>query len=352
MTAVHYDEISREWVRAGELSDQQRSTYVEFNRVLEGGDLKAASELAELTIKESAETFELYNAWVPQLIEEIEKGVLSADALDAELARITTLPTLHDLPDRDFAQHRQRFEAKAKAAAKSCLNGNAVVARRELEEARQIWLKVHDQMHDWIGELIGIYAARNGERAIKELWDRLMADFYTAYQAYDVAKRAWEVSYQVLVDTTINACRGHLSGPERKGDCKIDEYDDRLVLTFSPCGSGGRTYLGDENTGTGPRLAPPYGHKVTTEKHDWAWNKKGVCLYCAHCCLFAERVPMQMYGYPTRMIDPPVWNGDETGQVCSWTIYKRLEDIPEHAYARVGLKKPDVPGEPAKPLDP
>ena len=348
MNKVYFDEVSNEWVRAGELSDQERSTYTEFARALEVENFSEASELALQTIRESTETFELYNAWVPQLIEELEKGGLGKNELASELSRIAALPTLRDLPDRDFEKRRNEFEAKANQASKACSESNQESARRAMEEARQIWHKVHDQMHDWIGELIGLYATLHGERSIKSLWDRLMADFYSAYRAYDIANRDWETSYRVLVETTINACRGHLSGPGRRGDFSIVEFDDRLVFTFSPCGSGGRTYLADELTDTGPRLEPPFGHKVTTEKHDWAWNKKGVCLYCAHCCLFAERVPMQMYGYPTRVIDPPVWNGKKDDQVCSWTIYKELSSVPEDVFTRVGLKKPDAPGEPAR----
>ena len=314
---------------------------------LEAGDFSFAAELAELTVNESAETFELYDNWVAQLIDELEIGGMDARRLEKELARITDLPTLRSLPNRNFTNQRRRFELLAAEAAKACREGDAETASRTLENARRVWLTVHDQMHDWIGELIGLYAACHGERAVKGLWDRLMANFYVAYQAYDIANQSWEVSYQVLVDATINACRGHLSGPGRSGDCEIDEYDDRLVLTFSPCGSGGRTYRSDAATGTGPRLAPPFGHRVTTEEHDWAWNKKNVCLYCAHCCLFAERVPMQSFGYPTRVIEPPIWNGKDEGQVCRWTIYKDVKDIPEDVYQRVGLKKPARPGEPA-----
>ena len=48
------------------------------------------------------------------------------------------------------------------------------------------------------------------------------------------------------------------------------------------------------------------------EEHDWSWNEKGVCVYCAHCCFALEYWPAKHWGHPLRVIDSPLYP-DETG---------------------------------------
>lgn len=79
---------------------------------------------------------------------------------------------------------------------------------------------------------------------------------------------------------------------------------------------------------------------MTKEEHDWAWNEKGVCYYCAHCCFALELLPAERWGHPVRVVDPPLYPGDpDEPPKCTWTIYKTVEAIPEEAYARIGKTK-------------
>ena len=71
---------------------------------------------------------------------------------------------------------------------------------------------------------------------------------------------------------------------------------------------------------------------MTTEQHDWAWNSKGVCYYCAHCCFTLEVLPAERWGHPVRTVDPPLYPDDTVGEnpkPCTWTVYKTLEAIPK-----------------------
>jgi hypothetical protein len=138
--------------------------------------------------------------------------------------------------------------------------------------------------------------------------------------------------------------RGHLVGPARNGDMDVDEYDDRFVISFDPCGSGGRQQRGDTIEGTPSRAEPPYDFGVTEEEHDWAWNEKGVCYYCSHCCFVLEHWPAKNWGHPLRVVDSPLYPHETSGpnpKKCTWTIYKSLEAIPAEAYERLGMTKPD-----------
>jgi hypothetical protein len=122
--------------------------------------------------------------------------------------------------------------------------------------------------------------------------------------------------------------RAHLCGPDRRGDLDVEEDDDKIVVAFDPCGSGGRQQR-EQDLG------------VTRERHDWAWNETGVCYYCAHCCFALELWPAEQWGHPVRVVDSPLRDearGPEPKK-CTWTIYKRLEAIPPEAYERIGRTK-------------
>ena len=137
----------------------------------------------------------------------------------------------------------------------------------------------------------------------------------------------------------MEAMRAHLAGSERDGDMEFFEEDDRFGVRFAPCGSGGRTFTGDAVEGTPPRTDAPYSWGVLEEEHDWAWRKKGVCYYCAHCCVILEQMPIDAFGYPVRVVEPPV-RGQEGDDRCTWFMYKDPTQVPEHYYQRVGREKP------------
>jgi hypothetical protein len=122
----------------------------------------------------------------------------------------------------------------------------------------------------------------------------------------------------------------------------LHEEEDRWVFRFEPCGSGGRTLDGDANGNGTARVGPPFGFRVTSEEHDWAWRTKGVCLYCAHCCQLQERASITRLGYPVRVVEPPVWGTAEPRDYCTWSIYKDPKLVPAEAYRRVGATKPGV----------
>jgi hypothetical protein len=85
-----------------------------------------------------------------------------------------------------------------------------------------------------------------------------------------------------------------------------------------------------------PRAGAPFGFAVTTERHDWAWNTIGICSYCVHCCQLNEVMPIDRLGYPTRVIDPPVWSPSQPATTCTWWVYRDPADVPDHVYHRVG----------------
>jgi hypothetical protein len=122
----------------------------------------------------------------------------------------------------------------------------------------------------------------------------------------------------------------------------VIEEADRWVFKFEPCGSGGRIVSGDPAVDASPpRAEPPFGYAVTTKGHDPSWGKAGVCLYCVHCCRAQEGIPIEMIGYPMRVVDPPTYPADHATGVCTWSIYKDPTLVPDAACRRVGATLPN-----------
>jgi hypothetical protein len=115
-------------------------------------------------------------------------------------------------------------------------------------------------------------------------------------------------------------------------------------MRFDPCGTGGRALRGDWIEDTPSRAEPPYGFSIIEGAYDWTDGMKGVCAYCNHCQVLMEHMPMDAFGYPLRVVEPPLYPDDDRGegrQKCQWTMYKDPTAAPESVYERCGRTKPD-----------
>ena len=129
---------------------------------------------------------------------------------------------------------------------------------------------------------------------------------------------------------TVETMRSHFSGPAARGAVDVTEENDRYVVAFDPCGSGGRV-----------RRTVDHGLLASDDAyvrgaHPWTWGEKPVCLYCAHCSFVNEILPIENVGFPKRITLYPQSPGDR----CRWVIYKNPTDTPAAYYHRVGQEKP------------
>jgi hypothetical protein len=187
------------------------------------------------------------------------------------------------------------------------------------------------------------------------MWDKVLLPLFAwRYEKFDIDKYPWDDGLEVLMLVACEAMRGHLVGPERTGDFELIETDDRYILRFDPCGSGGRMVRGDVIEGTPPRTEEPYNWSVSQEPHTWNHGKIGVCHYCTHCVRLMEEIPMDRFGYPVRVIDPPAaGETEENGKPakCQWQMFKDPTAVPEEYYERVGRTKPSEFGSKANAAD-
>ena len=237
-------------VRAGGWADHAASSYTLADEALSEGRFADAAALARHTVEEAREGYELYALWAGQIRETLAaEGVDDAEIAAGE-ARVRALLAGEAGEPFDIHAGWAAYTGEIGAVEAACGAGDAQAARARLERARTLWLETHDRGCDLVYGMLDLVVRHLGERRIGPLWDELMAPMYETYDVYDTATHPWPRSMHRLILIAALSLRGHLSGPGRTGAIEIAEEADRWVLSFDPCGSGGRTYRGDEATGS------------------------------------------------------------------------------------------------------
>jgi len=322
-TQIAYTELLGRRVRMGTWEDQKIATYQKIAEALEAENWDNAAELESYFIDEANVCFSIYRQWIPDIT-----GFLKSKG-SAWNPR----------------KHWDRFLSEMRAVSAATYREQAAEAWTLMETAKETWRQAHDRDVDHTYALMSLVMEELGELAIREMYDAILLPLFAwRYEKFDIDKHPWDDGLEVLMLVACEAMRGHLSGPERTGEMELVELEDRYVLRFDACGSGGRTIRGDWVEETPARMEPPYDWKVTEEGHDWNHDQPGVCLYCVHCIVLMEEMPMDRFGYPVRVIDPPIYpdtNKDPAvRQKCQWQMFKDPTKVPEEYYTRVGRTKP------------
>lgn len=339
MTAAleHHPELNRP-VRAEDWEGLATGTYTRIMQAIAAGSPDVGA-LADYFRTEARIIFDIYTGWRASALQCLRDKGVPEHELQADLARIHRLSLIKRpalLADRDAAWAEiDRLTADISATAPPA------AARASLDAMKDIWRHLHDSDVDYLSGLFDGVITRFGEAALGEMYDRwVIGDWFAKrYKRFDVTHFPWRDAFPLIVYLTFESMHGHLAGPGRLGDVTFESFDDRVEFTFAPCGSGGRTVIGEALDGTPPRMEPPFGFKVLEEAHDFAWNLKGVCTYCAHCCILTEKMPIEQFGYPVRVVDPPLYPNNGKA-VCRWTVYRTPQAVPEQVYARLGFVKP------------
>lgn len=341
------DELSKR-IREGDWDDQAASTVGRIEEAIDVGDGESAAQLLDYFMEETKVVYRIYDVWYTGLEEWLHNEGVSPRDLEAEILRIRSLLRFPDGSEFEPASTWESLGARAGSLGNRLRVGtiDQAEARQHVDGICEDWRQLHDRWVDFLSGLFTFIAARFGEPRLEDAYRYLLEPYVQErYMPYDLREQAYEETIYRNLYTSFEAMRAHLVGPQRRGDIEFEETGDSWVLRFDPCGSGGRSSRGDPIEGTGPRPDPPYNFGVTEGEYDWAWNEKGICYYCAHCCLALELLPAERWGHPVRVVDSPRYpdetSGDEPAK-CTWTIYKSIEAIPEEAYRRIGRTKPDA----------
>jgi hypothetical protein len=359
MSELVWSESIGKRVRGGDWADQSIPTLAKAREAmaeagdefgLKAGRREAAAQLVDYFMEEAKVVYLIYEVWTGGFLGWLGDKGISAEERDAEIQRLSRLLAYPDGTPLDPALRWDELGEQAGRLGNRIRAYRISVADadREMAALSEGWRKLHDRYADLMAGVLAFVAARFGEDALEDCYRAVLEPYIQErYMPFDVRVNPYQSTVDRNLYLVLEAMRAHLCGPDRDGNLDFEEHEDRFVVSFDPCGSGGRSMRGDELEGTGSRVLEPYEFGVTQEKHDWAWNEEGICYYCAHCCFALEKLPAERWGHPVRVVDPPRWGGaagaESTQKKCSWTVYKSLEAIPEEAYRRIGHSKPQLP---------
>jgi hypothetical protein len=349
---MEYSEILQRRIRRGDYEANRHSTFEVFGEACDRQDAADAAALADYVVDECRIIYDIMRQWQGDLRAFlIERGVSEEEvaAIDCQIVAKLDEPdgTPHD-PPRSW----QRLLDLILEAQEGAWTGRWADAKAAMAAARDRWRIEHDRDADWSYGLMAAIVERFGEDAIPDMYRHIAGPlFHWRYAKFDTDRVDWDSeALPTLMYITLEAMRAHLCTRKRDGaPLELIEHDDRWEVRFDPCGSGGRIFRGDEVEGTPPRREPPYDWPLIESAHDWTDGKAGVCIYCNHCQVMMEHMPMDRYGYPIRVIEPPHrdgrrYDGSDGPQTCSWIMYKDPTTVPEEIYERCGRVKPDAFG--------
>jgi hypothetical protein len=344
-TQVAFTELLGRRVRLGRWEDQKIGTYRKIREALEEGRWDDAALLGSYFIDEAMVCFAIYRQWIPDVAGFLKTKGVPADVIQARHDQAIEVARHPD--GRPWHPRKQwdRFLSEMQDFTAATYREHADDAKAKLDIAKESWRQCHDRDVDHVYGMMSLVLEQLGEPAIREMYDVVLLPLFAwRYAKFDIDQHPWDQALETLMLVACEAMRGHLVGPERTGDMELIETEDRYILRFDPCGSGQRTVRGDWIEGTPARMEPPYNWKVTSEPATWTHGEQGVCLYCVHCIVLMEEMPMDRFGYPVRVVDPPLYpdtNKDPmVRQKCQWQMFKDPTKVPEEYYTRVGRTKP------------
>ena len=348
-TKIEFSEILGRRVRLGSWEDQKVSTYRKIKAAVAEGNWDHAAELADYFTDEANVCFSLYRQWINDLNGFLkERGCGPEELADVNAAIIDKI-ALPDGSPWNPHRHWDSYKRQQRELLAHIHRAQAEEAEAALDRMKETWRQTHDRDVDHTYGLMSEIQERHGSQGIVDMFQKLLVPLFAwRYEKFDIDRHPWDEGLEALMLVACEAMRGHLVGPERTGDFELEETDDRFILRFDPCGSGQRTIRGDWIENTPARMQPPYNWGVSQEEASWNHFQKGVCLYCAHCIILMEEMPMDRFGYPVRVVDPPVYpdaNRDpEARQRCQWQMFKDPTQVPAEYYERVGRVKPEAFG--------
>jgi len=342
---MHFSETLGRRVRSDQSwEDAAISTYVRVRDSIAEKDWDTAAEYLDFFYDEAAVIYGFFRQFIPDAITYLEGKGMTRDELVALNQQILGMLNLPD--GRPFSARARwaEFQDQVRRGKVACGAKDEAQSLALLSELKETWRQIQDRDVDHLYGLLNEAVVRWGEPFVGEFFEVLFQPlFESRYDKFDVSKNPWDESLWTNVYLAFESMRGHLVGPDRDGSMEFTEDEERFTWRFDPCGSGGRSMRGDAIEGSPPRMESPFEYGVTKEEYDWAWNKKGVCYYCTNCCIVMQKMPIDNFGYPVRVVEPPTYP-DNADVKCTWHVYKDPANVPERFYTDVGATKPEMIG--------
>lgn len=317
MLKLEYNAKLGRVIRMDDIDTIGRSTCAMLEDAFTAGRVEEALALSDYYLKELRIMHDILMTWAQDII----RFMIARDA-DAAQPTAQALSAAICKAWRDF----EFGVAPLRRLQAAIREGDNARASAALE---RLWLEFkipHDVLVAWINEMLNYLSRTTEQRVLDSILETHQSIWGDRYATWD-QMTPWE-----KVALTVEGMRGHLSGASRKGDVMVREEEDRFVIAFDPCGTGGVLRRGDPETGR-----PAYRTDgVNREAHDWTWGKVGVHWYCSHCAIAMEWLPGRRRGHPLRPLDHTL----DHQAPCVWYVYKDESQTRDYHYPRTGLVKP------------
>ena len=287
---------------------------------LAAGDVAEAEQLVRHVAREAESSLVSYSQWIDGLLEHAA-AVLPGFAARRAALEARCGPFVPTAPGDGLAA-RPIADALAAVAAR-----DERALRAALDAARPIYRARNDAYSDWAWGVLTELRTALGEAELERAFRASMQGWRS--ERYAALGR---LTQREIFELALESTRPLLGGPAGEGDVDVAEDDEKWVLSFDPCGTGGRMRRAG-------RAGAPFGFADVEGAYDWTWGERGVCLFCAHCSFVNEIVPIEQHGAPMRVTEYP----DAPGKPCTWTIYKAPELVPDRAFERVGKRRGGQP---------
>ncbi len=318
MLKLEYNAKVGRVMRMDDISTIGRSTYSMLEEAIAAGRADEALALSDYYLTELRIMHDILMVWAQDIIRfmiarDTSAAPPVAGALSAAICKVW----------RDF-----EFGVAPKHTLQVAVRDGD--APRALTALERLWLEFkipHDVLVAWINEMLNYLAKTTERHVLDSILETHQSIWGERYATWD-QMTPWE-----KVALTVEGMRGHLSGASRKGDVLVREEEDRFVIAFDPCGTGGVLRRGDPESGR-----PAYRTDgVNRQPHDWTWGKVGVHWYCSHCAIAMEWLPGRKRGHPLRPLDHTL----DHQAPCVWYVYKDEAQTRAYHYPRTGLVKPE-----------
>jgi hypothetical protein len=195
--------------------------------------------------------------------------------------------------------------------------GDPEEAKKQIQLMYDQFAHIHDGATVWIAGLLTWIYERHGVEGV-EAAER----FGHGVEAKLVFFPPERMDFQFMVEKMAAELQAHVHQ-----HMTLEEDDEKVVLTNTPCGSGGRLIqMGG--------YSPEAGLARIAESTPLTFDTPDYPIYCVHCPLFNMNA-VDETGDFLFLNNPP---GD--GRSCQFIFYKDKRDIPEEYYTRLGRKKP------------
>ena len=316
---AHSDAIGRE-LRLDDIDTIGTSSQTLAEDAIRAGRDDEVITLVNYFLREMQIMHGILTTWVKDIIRFIVEK--SAVQPGADTSAASGIMRVWEMAQIGIAPRDRCLEALKKGERDSAIQW--------LDRMRLEFKNPHEILVAWVQDLLSYCAATWGEDSVLETilhtHQSIWGDRYATWDQMS----PWE-----KVALTVEGMRGgHFSGARRRGDVIVREEEDRFVIAFDPCGSGGVLRRGDPETGRGPYPITEHGTNQTP--HLWTWQKTGVHWYCSHCAIAMEWLPGRKRGHPLRPLDHTL----DHNAPCVWYVYKDEAQTRDYHYPRTGLVKP------------